>query len=352
MTTIPTRKALALVLVLATAGWLQAAPPAGKSSAGHNCYVVSAGIDNYPKSHLDGCLNDARNTVATFRSQKGTMYGNVSARTLLDGQATRAEILKEWTALTKRGQAGDTMVLFLSGHGGNDNGNWAFSAYDEGLADRDILAGADALAAQGKKVVIIIDACFSGQLRTNAKEILDKYRDAKGGGIVLLLSSASNQLSAALGKYSAFAKAFVDSVDGSADLNRDGKITLSEVKSYSTRRTHDLMRLHKNEAKQDAEVAWSPSMSGATTFAMTPATRVFSGRETLARYGTLSFRCYVGGRVQMTDNDGTTEGVWQQSHGIITLRFGSVVYTGRVNGRAISGTAVNGAARWTFAVRS
>ena len=353
MKPIPTPKVLALVLVLATAGWLHADSPAAKAPARPNCYVVSVGLDNYQNgSHLDGCRNDARNTVTAFRVQKGAMYAGVSAVTLLDGDATRANLAREWNALTKRGGAGDTMVLFLSGHGGNDNGNWFFCAFDATFGQRDILEPAEAMASQGKKVVIVVDACFVGQLRDNAKTLLDKYRDPKGGGIILMLSSKADQESAALGNFSAFAKAFVDSAEGSADVNRDGKITLAEMKSYSFKRTHDLLRQAHNNGKQDAVVAWSRSMSDDTTFAVRPAARVWRGSENLASYGGLSFRCFNDGTVQMQDKDGMTEGQWKQANGVMTFHVGGVVYTGRVNGNTISGTAVNGGTRWTFTVRS
>jgi Caspase domain len=353
MKTILTPRMLALVLVLASAGWLRADSPAANVPGRPSCYVVSVGLDNYKEqAHLEGCRNDARNAVTAFRVQKGTMYAAVSARTLLDGEATRADVAREWGALTKRGRAGDTMVLFLSGHGGNDNGNWFFCTFDATFGQRDILEPADVMASQGKKVVIVVDACFVGQLRENAKTLLDKYRDPKGGGIILMLSSKADQESAALGNFSAFAKAFVDSAEGSADGNKDGKITLAEMKSYSFKRTHDLLRQAHNNAKQDAVVAWSRSMTGDTTFAVTPRSRVFRGKETLGGYGAISFRCYADGTVQMLDNDGMTEGQWKQANGVMTFRFGAITYTGRVAGNAIAGTAANGSNRWTFSVRS
>jgi uncharacterized caspase-like protein len=348
-----TPKALALVFVLAAAGWLHAASPNAKAPARPKCYVLSVGIDNYKNQpHLDGCRNDARNAVSAYRTQKGTMFANVAARTMLDGEATHARITHEWSDFARRGRAGDTMVLFLSGHGGNGNGNWYFCAYDENVSPAEILEPADKMAAQGKKVVIVIDACFVGQLTTTAKDLLDKYRDPKGGGIILLLASKADQTSNALGKYSAFARAFVDSVEGNADVNRDGRITLAEIKSYSFRRTHDLMKLANNKSQQDAVVAWSKSMSGNATFAVKPASRVWNGHENLASYGNISFRCFAGGVVQMRDKDGSTEGTWKQANGAMTFRFGGVVYSGRVKGDTFSGIAVNGSKRWAFTVKS
>ena len=57
----------------------------------------------------------------------------------------------------------------------------------------------DALAAEGKNVCIIVDACFAGQLRLSAKSLLTRYRDPEQGSIILMVSSMPNQTSAACG---------------------------------------------------------------------------------------------------------------------------------------------------------
>src|SRR5262245_14801525 len=75
-------------------------------------------------------------------------------------------------ALAAKGKAGDFVVLFLSGHGDRPNKKWAFLARDftadeygpTTISDESILRLADALAGQGKKAIIMVDACFAGQL--------------------------------------------------------------------------------------------------------------------------------------------------------------------------------------------
>jgi hypothetical protein len=254
---------VAVVLWLIAAGWGQA------QDHKPDCYVLSAGIDHYvhdPK--LQGCLNDARNTAAAFRAQQGQLFGKVQTRTLLDGQASAGNIRKRFGEFTQQGKAGDYFVLFLSGHGGKqgDTG-WFFVASDQNsranaLTDRQILDGADALVRQGKKVIVIIDACFSGRLSAIGRDQLNRYRDPQGGGLVLMLSSSASQESQALGQYSAFAKAFADSMAGQADLNHDGRITVQEISRYSHNRTHELLKQSRNPNRQDSAVVWSPSVSG------------------------------------------------------------------------------------------
>jgi Caspase domain len=348
-----------------------------------DCFVVSIGVDNY--SHigkLKGDVNDARNTAAAFTAQQGKLFGKVSAYTLLDGEATRAKIVNRVQAIDKLGKAGDYVVLFMSGHGGivKESKQWYFCPCDfnpqnfagTAITDRQVLETADAFAGQGKKVLIIIDACFCGQLRTAAKPFFDKHRNPTGGGIVVMVSSTAEQTSNALGDYSAFAKAFADSMAGSADLNSDGKVTLDEIRQYSGKRTYELLKKHGNQGKQDSAIAWSPSISGNMTLAMPAAANIANneneakpqptvkasskrwiGTENLPGYGALALTFSTDGSVIMADAKATSKGTWEMTGDQITARFdnGRVLYTATIRGGAMSGSASNGNRTWSFSMQ-
>ncbi len=80
-------------------------------------------------------------------------------------------------------------------------------------------------------------------------------------------------------------------------------------------------------------------------------TQVWEGDETLSGYGSLTFRLSTDGRATMIDARDTSDGSWSRSGNVVTLRFpGNIAYTGTIRGRAISGTATNGRASWTFSV--
>lgn len=337
-----------------------------------NCFVLSVGIDGYrTASRLSGCLNDARNTASAFKAQEGTLFGSVQTTLLLDETATTAGIAQKFQSFATSGRPGDYIVLFLSGHGGRMNGNktWYFLPFDHHpqsmpptiVTDRMILETADSLVRQKKRVFVIIDACFSGQLRNTAQPYLDRYQNQQEGGLVLMLSSSPSQTSAALGNFSAFAKAFADSMTSQGDLNKDGKVTLSEIQSYSSKRTSQLLTQSRIAEKQDSIVAWSPSISKDTLLAS--ANRASSadpvrpppsgkaqrwvGTETLAGFGKLSFSLYSDGRAVMVDARDTVEGTWTRKGQNMTLTFfnGSVVYQGTVNGASLAGTASGPASR-------
>lgn len=332
-----------------------------------DCYIVSAGVDSYRNAkRLNGCLNDARNTAAAFKAQTGRLFGKVEAQILLDAAATRVGIMEGLSSFTRQGAPHDFMVLFLSGHGGRVNGErtWFYYPFDFSpndlqntmLTDRAILDVGEALVKQKKNFVIIVDACFSGQLAITAHPYLNRYRTANEGGMILMLSSSPYQTSAALGNFSAFAKAFTDAMAGAGDLNRDSKVTLGEIQLYTQQRTSQLLAEARITDKQDSVVSWSPSISKDTPFAYagkgaapeiklaaTGTPTRWTGRETLAGYGNLSFALYPGGRAVMTDARATAEGLWRNDDNHFTLSFshGSVVYTGTRAGTTLSGTATS-----------
>lgn len=365
-------------LYISELGFARKPPPVPKTGL-PDCYILSAGVDNYPfLNKLKGDLNDARNTVAAFKNQTGIRFRTVNERTLLDGAATHQAIHKGFQSFTKQGAANDFMVLFLSGHGGRMNGNktWMFCPFDfkteaSALTDKQILDVGDSLVKQKKNVVIIVDACHSGQMHVTAQPYMNRYQNANEGGLILMLACTGEQTSAALGNYSTFAKAFSDSMAGAGDLNRDSKITLAEMKTYTKKRTDELVA-GARQPRQDCIVAWSPSLAGEMAFAYTdrpalalakpPPTESFTqweGNETLAGYGKLVFKTYANGRAVMVDAKSTTEGIWQRQGNQYTLSFanGAVVYTGTLNGAALSGTAVGPAARddpqkaWNWTVK-
>lgn len=329
-----------------------------------DCYVLAVGVDRYQKSGLlKGCVNDARNIVSGFRAQGGKRFGKVVSRTLVDEHATQSNISREMHCLKNQGKAGDFVVLFLSGHGGRDANThaWyflpcdydaAFSAHTR-LGDRQLLDVACALVERGKKVLIIIDACFAGQLRLTARDCLNRYRDPTGGGLILLLSSRSDQTSAALGQYSAYAKSVVDALAGPADRDGDGFITLGELRHYAYHHTHELRRQHGISPKQDSESAWSPSISDTFRLAAVPQARIWVGGEDLSGYGKLAFHIYPNGWAVMVDSRGRWDGTWQHKDKTVILRFfnNTVVYTGKIALNTVSGTAQNGRTSWTWNVR-
>lgn len=206
-------------------------------------FILSVGIDRYapPVNSLQGCVNDAEGMAGVFRRQAGKGYGKVDAQVLTDAEGTRDKVNAGLAALKAKGKAGDWYVIVLSGHGGPKLNRWGFITHDgKDVSDATLLNVADQLASESKKVVIIIDACYAGQLRYAAHPVLNKYADPRKGGIVLMISSMPTQLSSALQRYSAFARAAEEGLAGAADYDGDQVISLKELRRFTYNRVYEL----------------------------------------------------------------------------------------------------------------
>lgn len=220
-----------------------AAPARAQGEARPDLFVLAVGIDRYtpPTKDLSGCVNDALGMAKLFQAQRGKLFEQVDVQILTDAKATGAGILSGFQTLKQKGKAGDWYAIVLSGHGGMELHRWAFTAHDRNnVSDAAILELADRLAAENKKVLILIDACHAGQLRLAAHAVLNRHQDPHKGGILLMLASMPAQLSAALQTYSAFARAVEDGLAGFADYDNDQRITLKELRRFTYNRVYEL----------------------------------------------------------------------------------------------------------------
>ena len=113
-------------------------------------------------------------------------FAPADVKVLRDADATRERILAEIAALNARSAAGDTIVIYFSGHGtsANDNNNAYDLPYATGawvpydldytskatisksliVGRRDLLPLLKQLDDSGRWVVVVSDSCFSGQV--------------------------------------------------------------------------------------------------------------------------------------------------------------------------------------------
>lgn len=255
---------LALAVVLCSfAGTVQAQERAPLP----DCHVVSIGVDKYVRGagvdhDLSGCVNDATNLADRMTDQVGKMFATVNRdNLLLNENATEAAVQKAMAQAANQSKPGDWVVFIMSSHGGiNQQSRWEGVLHDgKRLTDTTLLDWTNDLASKQRKVWIILDTCQAGQLRLNAQELLERYTDPKGGGIILMLATVPSESSEALGKYSTYAEAVNEGLLGDADYNRDGKITLKELRHYAYRRAYELNRLYQKPV-QNGECCYSMSI--------------------------------------------------------------------------------------------
>ena len=136
------------------------------------------GIDDYAyEEPLRGAVNDARDISRALRE-----IGVDDLTVLLDGDATRNNIMVQWQALMDRARRGDTLVLTYAGHGSQEKERVAGTEPDgkdevlvlggfsrtgersERIFDDEIYQWFLSAGRKGLRVIFVSDSCHSGTL--------------------------------------------------------------------------------------------------------------------------------------------------------------------------------------------
>ncbi|MEO7393157.1 MAG: caspase family protein [Ramlibacter sp.] len=234
--------------------WTGAKQQAGKG----NLYVLAAGISKYdnPEYNLDLASKDARDFVASLRSQRGAMYNEVVVKELLDKDASKAQVEAGFEWLKQNMTARDTAIVFFAGHGLNDGANYYFITRDADIKrleqtavpfDR-IRAGLTSLPG---RALIFVDTCHSGNVigriaapgaRDNTSAI--NSLASSENGLVVFASSTGAQESQENPSWGngAFTKAVVEGLLGAADFKKRGRVTYKGLDAYVSDRVDELTK--------------------------------------------------------------------------------------------------------------
>jgi WD40 repeat protein len=254
--------------------------PGGKAPKG-NLYLLAIGADHYvniPPEHkaevpdLEFASRDAQELVRHFKQQAGTTFRNVYTKLLNDTdtvqKATKANILK---ALSFVGDAGahDTVVLFLASHGFSDKaGNYYFLNTDAMLPDlRDVFSGKnvtgrseslvswqdffDALRKSAGKRLLVVDTCQAKNITgTFDAHSLKKRSAASLFALVAASKGDESSQEYALARHGLFTYAFLQGLQGKADRNADGVVSLIEAFAYTQETVERLRDAKESQTPQ------------------------------------------------------------------------------------------------------
>jgi hypothetical protein len=199
-------------------------------------YVLSVGVSHCKNADGKGFKNlefpakDAQAIAARFSREGLPLYRHVEVRTLLDEQATAANLRAELKRLQAkvRPRQVDTVVVFLSGHGVSVDGRYTFATYDfdarhaagSGLSGRELRQALGGRLRAGA-VFLFVDTCHAGGLRGRSEDLGAQI----GEGVNMFASSVAKEFayeSRAWG-HGAFTLALLHALNNPA-LARDGKI--------------------------------------------------------------------------------------------------------------------------------
>jgi hypothetical protein len=244
-----------------------------KKQVERDAVAVVIGIADYrslPKA--DFANDDARAFYDYAIRALGIKPENI--KLLVDGDAEEAEILKTFrTWLPSRVKSTTDVYVFYSGHGlPMPDGKGLYLVPPR--ADREVIddtaipfskLNAAITLAKPKSVTIFLDSCYSGQARSgetlvaNARPVQLKS-DSRyfPENFTVITASQNDQISSSNPElqHGIFSYYLMKGMEGDADANKDGKITLGEMQSYLTENVgrHAAMMSRKQEPQLIGDV--------------------------------------------------------------------------------------------------
>jgi hypothetical protein len=214
--------------------------------------AIIIGIQNYKKIPKSSYSNEDARVFAEYANKVlGVKPQNI--KMLIDDEADNAEIYRafqNWLPLKVKKNKTDIFV-FYSGHGlPSDDGNSLY--FLPHGADRDFISKtainqseiiAALQASQPNSVTMFIDSCYSGLTRTgdallaSARPIAIKSKNVEYPTNFTVISASSPEQiswSSAELKHGIFSYYLMKGMEGDADENKDGKITVGEMQAYLT----------------------------------------------------------------------------------------------------------------------
>jgi hypothetical protein len=212
---------------------------------------VCVGINEYPLEpdhSLHFAEQDATAMDRMLNVVRKRQYDAIEQVTLIGPRATRESIVRTISDLGTKAGAGDTFIIYISGHGTQGaDGNFFFLSYDcsfasaqtRGLAWSSLAAS---LATSKARILVLLDACRSGAAGA-AFVPNDVYArqlvESGAAGMVVLAASKGRQSSlesdAFGGGHGAFNKALIDALStdfDKVDANGNGLLEIEELASY------------------------------------------------------------------------------------------------------------------------
>jgi hypothetical protein len=215
-----------------------------------NLYVIGIGVSEYamlPKEwQLSSAHKDAKSIIKAFKSQEGNIFGRVETRLLTNTEASVEAITDALKGLESV-KENDLAVVFLAGHGIMSKDEVFYFLTPSGDLEKPEKGGiswtllGDALNKVKGRVLVLLDACYSGNISTQVivpnDELAQKLRSEGKSGIMVFSASKGRQsaLEDVDGGFGVFAHAITQSLgpeSKQADTNGNGFVEFMELVDY------------------------------------------------------------------------------------------------------------------------
>jgi WD40 repeat protein len=223
-------------------------------------HVLAIGISKYPGDmKLNYAAKDAEDLADLWKKQKGKLYSPGEINLLTDDKAKRNDIIRALDELRAKMTQGDVAVISYSGHGvRDDNGNFYLAPVDVDPKPDKLAATAvpgdllkKKIAHMPGKILLLLDACHAGAVGSGKRRTIsltdDIVRDLATDdyGVVVMCASTAREYSLEddTVQHGYFTKALLQGLlEGKADYNKDGVISLNELDLYVGERVKELSK--------------------------------------------------------------------------------------------------------------
>jgi tetratricopeptide (TPR) repeat protein len=278
---------IALANLAATTHAQQTAPPGQK-------YALLVGVRKYKSNDLrtlnypEADVNDLSKVLLAngYRPENVVVMTQSAVAEDVHFLPSAENIRKELDLLAAGRTPGDTFVVAFAGHGvqyGKDEENY-FCPIDADLNDRSTLISLDSVYKLLEKSpagfkLLLVDACRNNPLTQNSRsrEVVDLASVTRPqlkqppGGVAALFSCSVGEKSYEYPdlKHGVFFHFVIEALGGTADYDRDRRVSLEEISLYAKSRVSDYVRSHLNESQmpecigQDRGLAPIVVLSGA-----------------------------------------------------------------------------------------
>ncbi len=231
-------------------------PMAGAQAQGvSSLWVLAIGVSRYQDSNfnLQFAAADAQAIDAALQRQAGgRLYSQVKTLVLTDDAVTRESILDNMERFLGQAGPNDIALIFMAGHGVQDltTGSYYFLPHPAtpanlltaGLRMTDFDEVVRVLRRNVRGIVVMLDTCHSGSLRLAARGLVSAddlaARMSAGEGFFLLAATKPGEESKEKPelRHGVFTYAVLEGLQGPADADNDGLVTVSELFGHVARR--------------------------------------------------------------------------------------------------------------------
>lgn len=210
-------------------------------------FVLAVGVSEYdnPALNLQYCHADAEALTTRFLKEKGRTFRDVQVQTYTDRQATVTNVKEGLAWLQRSCTEQDVAVLLFSGHGVQKERGLYYCTHETNIEGLQYTAlnwetVAETLRdTKARQILFLADACHAGAFGdaelAPQRALAETLRDA--AGVMFFASSAAREISLEDSRWGhgAFCKAILDGLEGKADTNGDGRISIRELSEYVCR---------------------------------------------------------------------------------------------------------------------